>query len=205
MQEKYDQMKDEDVITLVHQGDLAAQDYLMMKHKTLVKSKARAYFLIGADKEDIMQEGMIGLYKAVRDFRPDKNVSFRSFAELCINRQMITAIKTAGRQKHIPLNSSLSLNRPVYEEQEEQTYIDLLESMEETSPEALLIGQEDKHWMDEKIASALSKFENKVLSYYLQGKTYAEIAEMTKKPEKSIDNALQRVKRKIEKLVGKEK
>ena len=199
----YDALTDEQVVALAQEGDRKAQEYLIVKHKGLVKNKARAYFLMGADKEDIIQEGMIGLYKAVRDFQAEKNVSFRSFAELCINRQMITAIKTAGRQKHIPLNSSLSLNRPVFEEQEEQTYLDLLESTSETSPEALFIGQEEKVWMEEKIASVLSRFEHQVLSLYLEGKSYAQIAHVTQKSEKSIDNALQRVKKKIENFVGR--
>ncbi len=205
MYSEFSGLKDEEIISLVRTGDLMAQEYVMNKYKTLVKSRARAYFLIGADREDIIQEGMIGLYKAVRDYQSDKNASFKSFAELCINRQMITAIKTAGRQKHIPLNSSLSLNRPVFDEQEDQTYMDLLESIEVTSPEALFIGQEDKNFIEEHIATALSKFENKVLSLYLQGRTYAEIAMITEKPEKSIDNALQRVKKKIERFVDKRK
>ena len=148
---------------------------------------------------------MIGLYKAVRDYQPDKNTAFRSFAELCINRQMITAIKTAGRQKHIPLNSSVSLNRPVFNEQEEQTYMDILENAEVTSPEILFIGQEDKSFIMEHIKEVLSSFENKVLSMYLQGRTYSEIAFLMGKPEKSIDNALQRVKKKIEKFIDKRK
>lgn len=201
----FNSYKDEEVLGLIRNGNLFAQEFLMNKYKTLVKSRARAYFLIGADREDIIQEGMIGLYKAVRDYQNDKNASFRSFAELCINRQMITAIKTAGRQKHIPLNSSISLNRPVYDEQEEHTYIDMLESLEVTSPEILFIGQEEKSFIEEHIAQALSFFENRVLALYLQGKTYAEIAVITDKPEKSIDNALQRVKKKIEKFIEKRK
>lgn len=201
MPNRFNDLKDEEVVALVKKGDSFAQEFIMNKYKTLVKSKARAYFLIGADREDIIQEGMIGLYKAVRDYQNDRNASFRSFADLCINRQMITAIKTAGRQKHIPLNSSISLNRPVFNEQEEQTYMDLIESMEITSPEALLIGQEDKNFIEKHIATVLSSFENKVLALYLQGKTYAEIAEASNKAEKSIDNALQRVKKKIEKFL----
>ena len=198
-------LKDEEIISYIKNGDLDAQEYIMNKYKTLVKSKARAYFLVGADREDIIQEGMIGLYKAVRDYQPDKNTAFRSFAELCINRQMITAIKTAGRQKHIPLNSSVSLNRPVFDEQEEQTYMDILENAEVTSPEILFIGQEDKSFIMEHIKEVLSSFENKVLSMYLQGRTYSEIAFLMGKPEKSIDNALQRVKKKIEKFIDKRK
>jgi len=202
---KFSALKDEELVALVRTGDKTAQEFIMDKYKTLVKSRARAYFLIGADREDIIQEGMIGLYKAVRDYQDGKNASFKSFAELCINRQMITAIKTAGRQKHMPLNSSLSLNKPVFDEHEEQTYMDLLESVEVTSPEILFIGQEDRNFIENHIATALSGFENKVLSLYLQGKTYAEIAYVSNKTEKSIDNALQRVKKKIEKFVEKRK
>ncbi|MCQ4726034.1 RNA polymerase sporulation sigma factor SigH [Anaerotignum faecicola] len=204
-QTDFHNLKDEEIISYIKNGDLDAQEYIMNKYKTLVKSKARAYFLVGADREDIIQEGMIGLYKAVRDYQPDKNTAFRSFAELCINRQMITAIKTAGRQKHIPLNSSVSLNRPVFDEQEEQTYMDILENAEVTSPEILFIGQEDKSFIMEHIKEVLSSFENKVLSMYLQGRTYSEIAFLMGKPEKSIDNALQRVKKKIEKFIDKRK
>ena len=204
-QTDFHNLKDEEIISYIKNGDLDAQEYIMNKYKTLVKSKARAYFLVGADREDIIQEGMIGLYKAVRDYQPDKNTAFRSFAELCINRQMITAIKTAGRQKHIPLNSSVSLNRPVFDEQEEQTYMDILENAEVTSPEILFIGQEDKSFIMEHIKEVLSSFENKVLSMYLQGRTYSKIAFLMGKPEKSIDNALQRVKKKIEKFIDKRK
>ena len=205
MYSKFSALKDEEVISFVKDGNKEAQEFIMHKYKTLVKSRARAYFLIGADREDIIQEGMIGLYKAVRDYQEGKNSSFKSFAELCINRQMITAIKTAGRQKHMPLNSSVSLNKPIFDEHDEQTYMDLLESTEITSPEILFIGQEDKHFIEKHIATALSGFENMVLSLYLQGKTYAEIASISQKTEKSIDNALQRVKKKIEKFVRKRK
>lgn len=200
----YSSLKDEDVIGLVRQGDALAQDFLINKYKTFVKTKARAYFLIGADREDIIQEGMIGLYKAIRDYQNKKNASFKSFAELCINRQLITAIKAAGRQKHIPLNSSVSLNKTVYEDEGENTYIDMLESSEAvTSPETIFIGIENRNFIIENIMEVLSSFEKKVLNLYLQGKTYSEIASITDKSEKSIDNALQRVKKKTEKLMEK--
>jgi RNA polymerase sigma factor, sigma-70 family len=205
LQADFNSYKDEEIIDLVKKGNDRAQEFIMNKYKTMVKSRARAYFLIGADREDIIQEGMIGLYKAVRDYQTDKNASFKSFAELCINRQMITAIKTAGRQKHIPLNSSVSLNRPVFDDLEEHTYMDMLESIEVTSPETLFIGQEEKSFIEEHIAKNLSGFENKVLAFYLQGKTYLEIASLMNKPEKSIDNALQRVKKKIERFINKRK
>ena len=198
----YSTLKDEDVIGLVRDGDALAQDYLLNKYKTFVKTKARAYFLIGADREDIIQEGMIGLYKAIRDYSSQKNASFKSFAELCVNRQLITAIKAAGRQKHMPLNSSVSLNKTVYDDESDDTYIDMLESAEEvTSPETIFIGIENRNSIVEHIMEALSSFEKKVLSFYLQGKTYSEIAKATGKSEKSIDNALQRVKKKTEKFM----
>ena len=200
----YSTMKDEEVVSLVHEGDALAQDYLLNKYKTFVKTKSRAYFLIGADKEDITQEGMIGLYKAIRDYQNNKNASFKSFAELCINRQLITAIKAAGRQKHMPLNSSVSLNKAVYEEEGEGTYINMIESAEAvTSPEMIFIGIENRNFIVENIMAALSSFEKRVLNLYLQGKTYSEIAQIMGKAEKSIDNALQRVKKKTEKLMEK--
>lgn len=196
----FKEMTDEEVIALIKNGDLYAQDYIIEKYKTMVKSKARTYFLIGADREDIIQEGMIGLYKAIRDFDESKNVSFRHFADLCINRQILTAIKMATRQKHIPLNSYVSLNRPVFEDDIQQSYIDIIKEMDSYNPETMIIGQEEKNIMESRIAKSLSKFENKVLFFYLQGKSYQEIGEILGKPEKSIDNALQRVKHKIEKL-----
>ena len=142
--EKYAASKDEELVRLAQEGDDAAQEYLLDQYKFLVRARSRAYFLIGADTEDIIQEGMIGLYKAVRDYNGEKNASFRSFAELCINRQMITAIKAATRQKHRPLNSYVSLNKPVYEEESEQTYMDFLQSGALLNPEVLLIGRENK-------------------------------------------------------------
>ncbi|MBR5467909.1 MAG: RNA polymerase sporulation sigma factor SigH, partial [Firmicutes bacterium] len=187
-----------------HQGDDLAQEILLERYKYFVRSRARSYFLIGADKEDIIQEGMIGLYKAIRDYRDNKNASFKSFAELCINRQLITAIKAAGRQKHMPLNSSVSLNKAVYEEEGEGTYINMIESAEAvTSPEMIFIGIENRNFIVENIMAALSSFEKRVLNLYLQGKTYSEIALIMGKAEKSIDNALQRVKKKTEKLMEK--
>ena len=149
----YKKAKDEELVLMAQNGDDAAQEYLLDKYKSLVRAKSRAYFLIGADSEDIIQEGMIGLYKAVRDYNEEKNASFRSFAELCVNRQMITAIKAATRQKHQPLNSYISLNKPVYEEESEQTYMDFLQSSSGSllNPEALLIGQENKSFLEDQM------------------------------------------------------
>ena len=199
----YENAKDEELVQMAQNGDDGAQDYLLDKYKSLVRIKSRAYFLIGADNEDIIQEGMIGLYKAVRDFNEERNASFRSFAELCVNRQMITAIKAATRQKHQPLNSYISLNKPVYEEESEQTYMDFLQSSSGAllNPEALLIGQENKSFLEDQMVKNLSSFETRVLVLYLQGRSYFEIAHVLDKPEKSIDNALQRVKKKLERFL----
>lgn len=202
-EQNYEQVKDEELVLMAQNGDDAAQEYLLDKYKSLVRAKSRAYFLIGADSEDIIQEGMIGLYKAVRDYNEEKNASFRSFAELCVNRQMITAIKAATRQKHQPLNSYVSLNKPVYEEESERTYMDFLQSGSSAllNPEALLIGQENKSFLEDQMVKNLSSFETRVLVLYLQGRSYFEIAHVLDKPEKSIDNALQRVKKKLEKFL----
>ena len=192
-------MTDEDVALLARDGDEAALELLMMKYKNFVRSKARSYFLIGADHEDIVQEGMIGLFKAIRDFRPDKLTSFRAFAELCVTRQIITAIKTATRQKHIPLNSYVSLNRPIYDEESDRTLMDVLSEVQMAGPEELLISQEDYSSVENRISEVLSDLEMEVLNSYLEGKSYQEIAQDLGRHVKSIDNALQRVKRKLEK------
>ena len=195
----YEGMTDEDIALLARDGDEAALELLMMKYKNFVRSKARSYFLIGADHEDIVQEGMIGLFKAIRDFKPDKLTSFRAFAELCVTRQIITAIKTAMRQKHIPLNSYVSLNRPIYDEESDRTLMDVLSEVQMAGPEELLISQEDYSSVENRISEVLSDLEMEVLNSYLEGKSYQEIAQDLGRHVKSIDNALQRVKRKLEK------
>ncbi|MBQ3155768.1 MAG: RNA polymerase sporulation sigma factor SigH [Clostridia bacterium] len=197
----YQEMADEDVVALCRTGDTVAVEYLLNKYKNFVRSKARSYFLIGADHEDIVQEGMIGLYKAIRDFRPEKLSSFRAFAELCITRQIITAIKTATRQKHIPLNSYVSLNKPLYDEESDRTLLDVCAEGHSANPEELLISQEDLRGIHQKIDEVLSGLEQEVLAAYLDGKSYQEIADMLGRHVKSIDNALQRVKRKLEKYL----
>ena len=194
-------MSDEEVVPLCQEGDPVAHEYLLNKYKNFVRSKARSYFLIGADHEDIVQEGMIGLYKAIRDYRVDKLSSFRAFAELCITRQIITAIKTATRQKHIPLNSYVSLNKPLYDEESDRTLLDVIIEGRATNPEELIIGQEDLKTIHHKIGEVLSSLEQDVLSAYLDGKSYQEIADNLGRHVKSIDNALQRVKRKLEKYL----
>lgn len=199
----YQVLVDEEVVEFAREGDDAALEYLINKYKNFVRAKARSYFLIGADREDIIQEGMIGLYKAIRDFRLDKLSSFRAFAELCITRQIITAIKTATRQKHIPLNSYVSLNKPIYDEDSDRTLLDIISGSKITDPEELIISREEFDDIEEKMGEILSSLEWKVLMSYLEGKSYQEIAEDLKRHVKSIDNALQRVKRKLERYLEK--
>ncbi|MGI5901608.1 MAG: RNA polymerase sporulation sigma factor SigH [Desulfitobacteriia bacterium] len=192
---------DEELVELAKAGDATAQEYLINKYKNFVRAKARSYFLIGADREDIIQEGMIGLYKAIRDFRGDKLSSFRAFAELCITRQIITAIKTATRQKHIPLNSYISLNKPIYDEDSDRTLLDVISGSKITDPEELIISREEFDDIEEKMGEILSSLEWEVLMAYLEGKSYQEIALDLQRHVKSIDNALQRVKRKLERYL----
>lgn len=192
---------DEDIVSEAKDGNTIALEFLINKYKNFVKAKARSYFLIGADREDIIQEGMIGLYKAIRDFKGDKLSSFRAFAELCITRQIITAIKTATRQKHIPLNSYVSLNKPIYDEDSDRTLLDILSGSKITDPEELMINREEYHDIEFKMGEILSDLEWKVLTLYLEGKSYQEIAEELERHVKSIDNALQRVKRKLERYL----
>ena len=183
-------MIDEDIIRDIRAGDVQASDALIAKYKKLVKAKAGAYFIAGADKDDIIQEGMIGLFKAIRDFDPGRGVPFRIYADVCVNRQIISAVKAGTRQKHIPLNTSVSLGQP-------------LPCPEKWTPdpEQILIGREDRRYIKEHLLSTLSAMELRILSLHLSGMSYAEIAEHTKRGVKSIDNALQRVRRKAEKLL----
>ena len=194
-------LSDEEIVALCHNGDTSAEEYLLNKYKNFVRSKARSYFLIGADHEDIVQEGMIGLYKAIRDYKQEKLSSFRAFAELCITRQIITAIKTATRQKHIPLNSYVSLNKPLYDEESDRTLLDIIMEGNSGNPEDMIINQENLGNIHQKINEVLSGLEQEVLAAYLDGKSYQEIAETLGRHVKSIDNALQRVKRKLEKYL----
>ncbi|GAA0860781.1 RNA polymerase sporulation sigma factor SigH [Clostridium nitritogenes] len=198
---EFEEKNDEEIAIEAKAGNVIAQEYLINKYESFVKTKAKSYFLIGADREDIYQEGMIGLYKAIRDFNPDKLSTFKAFAELCVTRQIITAIKTATRQKHIPLNTYISLNKPIYEEESERTLLDVLAGLKITDPEELVISQEEKIRIEDEIEKVLSKLELKVLNSYLDGKSYQEIACDLDRHAKSIDNALQRVKRKLEKCL----
>lgn len=195
------QLADEQLLLKIKNGDGVALDQLINKYKNFVRAKAKTYFLVGADKEDIVQEGMIGLFKAIRDFKDDKLVSFKSFAEICVTRQIITAIKTATRQKHMPLNSYVSLNKPVFEEDGERTLMETINHDTVSDPEMLFISKEELNRIEGKINEILSPLELEVLHFYLQGKSYQQIALVLNKEVKSIDNALQRVKKKIEKFL----
>lgn len=199
---RFERMTDEEIVRLAQQEhDENAIEYIVSKYKNFVKSKARTYFLVGADRDDIIQEGMIGLYKAARDFRGDKLASFRAFAELCITRQIITAIKTATRQKHIPLNSYVSLNKPIYETESDRTLQDILAGIRVSDPEELVISREEFADIELKMNEILSELEWQVLTAYLDGKSYNEMSKELHRHVKSIDNALQRVKRKLERYL----
>jgi RNA polymerase sporulation-specific sigma factor len=195
------QPSDEKIVGAAKSGDLKALELLMNRYKNFVRAKARSYYLIGADREDIIQEGMIGLFKAVRDYRDDRPSSFKAFAELCITRQMITAIKTATRQKHIPLNSYISLNKPMYDEESERTLMDVVSGQKLTNPEELMICREELGNIENRMGDILSDLELRVLTLYVNGRSYHEIACEMNRHVKSIDNALQRVKRKLERYL----
>jgi len=197
---KYEKMTDEELVVLSAAGDELATECILGRYKNLVRSKARMYFLVGADKEDIIQEGMIGLFKAIRDFNSARQATFRGFAELCVKRQIITAVKTATRQKHMPLNTYVSLSNPMYDGETEGVLEEILSGTRTTDPEHLFITKENTEFLSEKMDEVLSKLERSVLALYLEGKSYQEIAVILDRPQKSIDNALQRVKKKMEKF-----
>jgi RNA polymerase sporulation-specific sigma factor len=191
--------EDDRLVAAVRAGDEGALNELLNKYRGFARAKARSYFLVGADHEDIVQEGMIGLYKAVRDFNPDLASSFRAFAELCITRQIITAIKTATRQKHGPLNSYVSFSRPVAGDEEgDRTLSDVLPTPSVCDPAELVISAERIRALQEHFDEVLSDLEAEVLRLYVDGKSYVEIADVLDRHVKSIDNALQRIKRKLD-------
>ena len=190
---------DDNMVFRAKEGDEKSLNHILRKYRNFVRSKAKPFFIVGADKEDLLQEGMIGLFKAIRDYDEGKTVSFRAFAELCVTRQIITAVKTSTRQKHIPLNSYISLNKPVNEEDPDKTLMDIMKNSEITDPEQLIISKEEMKLIEEKTKEMLSDFEKKVLALYLKGYSYQEISTKLCKDSKSVDNALQRIKRKFEK------
>ena len=198
---KYQTMQDEQIIKEIKNDDKIALEYLINKYSTLVNSKVNKYFIIGAEKEDIIQEGLIGLYKAIKDFNPEKQNSFKSFANLCIERQLITAIKSSNRQKHLPLNSYLSLNMSAYNNTDDDNtgnseIIDVFNSNLVEDPLDTLTKKEYYSDVENVIDSSLSTFEKKVLNRFIQGDSYVKIAEKLDAPVKSIDNAIQRIRKK---------
>ena len=194
-------VSDEELAELAQCGDASAQDKLLSRYSPVVKKIAGRYFLIGADMDDLVQEGMIGLFKAIRDYSPDKNAAFRSFSELCITRQILTAIKNATRHKHAPLNSYISLDRPVYDSDGEATLLDVISRADTANPEDIVINREKFNIIGNRIGKFLSKMECIVLLYYLRGESYTDIARRLGKDAKAIDNALQRIRRKFAKIV----
>lgn len=194
----YESLSDEELVELSASGDRRATEFILSKYKNLVRNRAKAYFLAGADRDDIVQEGMIGLFKAVRDFDITKQASFRGFAEMCIKRQMITAVKAATRQKHAPLNSYVSLSEPIYEDNTERTLVDMLAERKVVDPEEVFLRREKAETLSAEIEEKLSNLEKTVLSLYIDGMNYQEIAVELDRPPKSIDNALQRIKRKLD-------
>lgn len=192
--EQYKNVSDEDLIVRLRNGESGISDYLMEKYKGLVKQKARAMFLIGGDNDDLIQEGMIGLFKAVQDYQPEKEASFQTFARICIDRQIYNAIKCSNRQKHQPLNTYVSLSA----KDDENTLDDIWAQ----SPETIVIDQENRRFLEEEIFRSLSSMEKKVLEYYLEGCSYVEISRLLDKSPKSIDNALQRIKTKIREQIS---
>jgi len=194
-------MMDEEVVTLAHDGAPGATEFLLHRYRTLVESKARAYFLAGADHEDVVQEGMIGLCKAIRDYREDQSHKFRPFVELCVTRQIITAVKSATRHKHMPLNASVSLNQGFNEDSSDDTLLDVLPDPTVPAPDEAILHAELPEAIHEMVEHALSELERGVLWSYLDGKTYREMSTELKCRTKSIDNALQRVKKKLGVLI----
>jgi RNA polymerase sporulation-specific sigma factor len=192
----YEKYSDEELIEKFRAGDAKAQEYIISKYKSLVKIKTKTFFITGADRDDLIQEGTIGLFKAIRDFRSEKKIPFNAFADMCVTRQIITAIKSATRKKHMPLNSYVSLNKQIFESREESSFIENLAD-DSLSPEEALIGREAKIFLENFIKSSLSELENKVLDLYLKGNSYGKIAELINKDEKSIDNSIQRIRKKI--------
>ncbi len=200
--DRFTSLTDEEIVAICQEeNNHYATDYIVQRYKNFVRSKARSYFLMGADKEDIIQEGMIGLYKATRDFEPDHQVNFKGFAEMCITRQIISAIKGANRQKHIPLNSYISLNKPAYDDSE-RTLIEVLETEKNLDPQEVVINREQYALIKEVMEAVLSPLEWEVLRGYMDAKSYQEMAEEHHRSVKSIDNALQRVKKKMEAYFG---
>ncbi|MDD6492841.1 MAG: RNA polymerase sporulation sigma factor SigH [Firmicutes bacterium] len=204
----YEKYSDEELIVRLRDGESAITDYLMDKYKNLVRSKAKSMYILGADSEDLIQEGMIGLFKALRDYDTGRDASFFTFADLCVSRQMYTAIQAAGRQKHAPLNTYISLYADAFEngsneEGEERKLINSVISQSDKNPEELLIDRENVELLEKTIEKELSSFEKQVLDLYLTGMSYSQIARVLGRDDKSTDNALQRLKSKLKKAISR--
>lgn len=197
----YSELSDEKIVILARNGDRIADEVLYDRYKNVVRMKAHPYFLVGADREDLIQEGMIGFYKATRDYEDSHGASFRSFAELCITRQIITAIKSATRKKHMPLNTYVSIYKKINEEEGERSILDTAAQLQVDSPEDSFIVKESMNTLLEKLELTLSELEKNTLNLFLEGKSYVEIAETLNKSTKTVDNALQRIKKKVEKIL----
>ena len=198
--EKYESLTDEELITLFRDGDQEAMEMLLNKYKEMVLRKAKSMYILGGDSDDLIQEGMLGLFKAVRDYDSGRDASFRTFAQLCVTRQLYTAVKASSRKKHLPLNTAISLSRPVREDgEEDEEFLDCLEADASSNPEVYLIGQEEIERLEEKIEKELSPLEKQVLELHLTGMGYVEIAHVLNRDEKSTDNALQRIRTKLKK------
>lgn len=197
----YETLIDEELLPQIHAGDAIATEYILNKYEQIVHKKANGYFLMGSDRDDVVQEGRIGLFKAIADYDKNKKSSFRSFAELCITRQIITSVKSATRLKHLPLNSYVSIYKPVHEEEETRTLLEMLNDEANIDPLEQIVNKENSKSIKNAIMKALTKLEWDVLSYYMHGYTYEEIAYKLNRHEKSIDNALQRVRRKVGELM----
>ncbi len=194
--DNFNTMSDEELISLIKSDNKDALNYLINKYKELVYMKVSKYFIIGAEKDDIYQEGMIGLYKAIKSFKADKHNSFKTFANMCIERQLITAIKTSNRQKHMPLNSYLSLNTSTYDEDDDKTLLDVLNNKTMEDPLDTITKREYYKAVEDTIDKSLSDFEKQVLKKFIKGDSYVKIAEELSSPVKSIDNAIQRIRKK---------
>lgn len=201
---KYENLSDEELIEKIRLGDSEAQNFLLDKYKNLVNMKANRFFLIGGENDDVLQEGMIGLFKAIQSFDEEKNNSFKTFANLCIERQLISAIKTSNRQKHLPLNSSFSLNTSAFDENDDTSVLEVLDAKFVEDPLDTITKREYFEDIENKIDQALSSFEKQVLNRYIQGESYVDIAQKLDSPVKSVDNAIQRIRKKAIKCLNDE-
>ena len=196
---KYENNTDEELIEKIGLGDKNAQAYLFERYKDFVNMKANKFYIIGAEREDMVQEGLIGLYKAIKGFDNTKQNSFKTFANLCIERQLITVLKSSNRQKHIPLNSSFSLNLSAYDENDDTTIMEVLDVKIAEDPLETITKREYFKQIENKIDESLSVFEKQVLNRYIQGESYSDIAVKLDTPVKAIDNAIQRIRKKANK------